>query len=431
MSARLRFIQLSIAVIGIQSALAINPEQIHLALGETVLEISVTWSTHKPTKGSLVQLKEGDEWKTMANGTSTYFDPDHNNPQYIHKALLTGLKPETTYEYRCGSPDTWSKVFTFKTGSLNANWTPRVAIFGDMGYEYHKCVNELTKRVKDRLYDAIVNIGDIGYLWEEDKGTLGDKYMNLVEPIAGNTPFMVCPGNHDEYLNFTHFKERFYMPNQESQNYYYSFDMGPIHFVAFSTEVYYEPKQLNVESIVAQFNWLKEDLRKANQNRKDRPWIIVYGHRPMYCSTENNGDWCNVEGGGRYRKSNADPVFKDYVLEQLFFDAQVDLQFYGHEHNYERLWPIMDYKVMNGSVDEPYRNAKAPVHVITGAAGNKHDKEDFKKEKPAWSAKRISDFGFTSLQAFNATHLYFEQIVTDDDKETEAMVVDKVWLIKD
>ena len=56
----------------------------------------------------------------------------------------------------------------------------------------------------------------------------------------------------------------------------------------------------------------------------------------------------------------------DEGLEDLFYKYGVDLEFSAHEHSYERLWPIYDRKVYNGSLDAPYTNPKAPVHIITG-----------------------------------------------------------------
>jgi hypothetical protein len=28
-------------------------------------------------------------------------------------------------------------------------------------------------------------------------GHIGDKFLNLVEPFAAETPYMTCPGNHE------------------------------------------------------------------------------------------------------------------------------------------------------------------------------------------------------------------------------------------
>jgi BioD-like phosphotransacetylase family protein len=34
-----------------------------------------------------------------------------------------------------------------------------------------------------------------------------------------------------------------------------------------------------------QLQWLEQDLARANQRRDTHPWIIVGGHRPLYCSS--------------------------------------------------------------------------------------------------------------------------------------------------
>ena len=49
----------------------------------------------------------------------------------------------------------------------------------------------------------------------------------------------------------------------------------------------------------------------------------------------------------------------NYIKLYLF----ILVEFWAHEHSYERLWPIFDYKVMNGSYEEPYTNPGAPIHV--------------------------------------------------------------------
>lgn len=54
------------------------------------------------------------------------------------------------------------------------------------------------------------------------------------------------------------------------------------------------------------------------------------------------------------------------IVTNLSGSLGVDVALWGHEHIYERLWPVYDYKVMNGT--NPYYNTPAPVHIISGAA---------------------------------------------------------------
>merc|ERR1719436_27981 len=118
-----------------------------------------------------------------------------------------------------------------------------------------------------------------------------------------------------------------------------------------------------------QYRWLVKELKKstAPEARKIRPWIILYGHRPMYCSTSNDFDHMCDEQANPMK--NGFPKIGIPGLEQLLWDYNVDVAIWAHEHNYERMWPVYDGKVFNGSKEEPYTNPKAPVHITTGSAG--------------------------------------------------------------
>lgn len=97
---------------------------------------------------------------------------------------------------------------------------------------------------------------------------------------------------------------------------FFSFDIGPVHFISISTEFYFF-LEYGVKQVVNQYQWLENDLKViinyrvcnavciynifvfqiANkpENRAQRPWIIIYGHRPMYCSNNDNDDCTNKE----------------------------------------------------------------------------------------------------------------------------------------
>jgi len=51
----------------------------------------------------------------------------------------------------------------------------------------------------------------------------------------------------------------------------------------------------------------------------------------------------------------------------------VDLAIWAHEHSYERMWPMYNFTVLNGTDDptNPYKNPKALVHLTTGSAVRK------------------------------------------------------------
>lgn len=68
--------------------------------------------------------------------------------------------------------------------------------------------------------------------------------------------FFVCS-------NFSNYRARFSMPGG-NENLMYSFDLGPVHFIAFSTEVYYF-MNYGIKTLVKQYEWLVNDLIEANK----------------------------------------------------------------------------------------------------------------------------------------------------------------------
>lgn len=110
------------------------------------------------------------------------------------------------------------------------------------------------------------------------------------------------------------------------------------------------------------------------------------------------------------------PIGNLYGLEKLFLDSGVDVQLYAHQHSYERLWPIYNFEVKNGSYEKPYDNAKAPIHIITGSAGCKEEHAKFIKDAPEWSAFRsvvrllfrpIINIFFIGLRSFRSVFYLF------------------------
>lgn len=82
------------------------------------------------------------------------------------------------------------------------------------------------------------------------------------------------------------YETRFQMP-KSSDNTHYTFTLGPALFIGISTEVYFQTETTDSEAYQRQYDWLQNVLVEANrpENRARHPWIIVYGHRPLYCTS--------------------------------------------------------------------------------------------------------------------------------------------------
>jgi len=401
------------------------PEQIHIAIGENPDEMFVVWTTFNDTADSTVQYGQAG-WNMKATGQSTKFT-DHGDEQrfwWIHKVVLKQLTADTNYTYQVGSDSNgYSKEFSFRTWPLE-HWQPSIILYGDLGLTNAQSMDTLTKDINSGKYDAIIHAGDFAYDMDSYNSRTGDQFMNMIQPIAATVPYMTAPGNHEsEGGHFYNYKARFPMPRDDDQNMFFSFNVGTIHFISMNTEAWYNYD--NAKNVAAMYSFMEADLKEATkpENRANQPWIIVFGHRPMYCSNANSDDCTHTtsETRGGIPSQNIPGV------EKLFYQYGVDVEIWAHEHSYERLWPVYDGKVYNGSANAPYTNPGAPVHIITGNAGCREIHDHFPDEVTSkLSAFHSDDYGYLRMKAYNSSHLYMEELSIDKND-----VLDKVWIIKD
>ena len=203
---------------------------------------------------------------------------------------------------------------------------------------------------------------------------------------------------------------------------YYSYDIGPVHVLGYSTEFYFynETTTWGKQRLLDQLEFIKTDLAAANKNRQSVPWIITMGHRPMYCSNGNHGGAC-LTRDTIYRNGTLDGV--DVGLEPIFVENKVDICLSGHEHSYERSFPVSDYKTVSTSDPSLFVHPKYPIHVITGAAGNRENLASFVDPKPDWSINRFDDYS-VSLFKVKLNEISFFQLNHD------AKVIDSFRVLK-
>ncbi|XP_065915755.1 uncharacterized protein [Dysidea avara] len=390
-----------------------GPEQIHISFGPSPNKMYVMWSvsqlgtsnvTYTPQPSAIVLMAIPHCWKFTKGNPSGL--------QYLCRAELD-VTPGAMHDYIIHCEWGSSAPLNFTAMRTGQNWAPRLLVYGDMGkHGGAESLGPLTGEVKTGDTHAILHIGDFAYDFDSDGGVNGDQFMNRIQPVAAHVAYMTCPGNHEIPHDFSHYLNRFTMPSN-GHPFWYSWDMGPIHFISFSTEVYFVNS--NIEE---QYKWLEQDLIAANAaaNRSTHPWIIAYGHRPFYCSNTDPTD-CNVTAS-KIRLG----------LEPLFYKYGVDIIFTGHEHSYERMWPVYNLEV----VQHDYINCKAPVHFITGTAGcNELDGRCFTpmlQPQGLWSAYRSwspGKHGYGRLKVFNGTHIRWEQVIALSDT-----VEDEVWIVK-
>jgi predicted phosphodiesterase len=294
---------------------------------------------------------------------------------YFHTAIMTNLLPNTRYYYSCGDKVSgMSDPRSFVTPDRTSS---ELIILGDLGtVRGGDTKKRLLARVQENVNKSrpsmLLHVGDIAYA-DDYPGQFYEPVFNTwftqMQGVMDYAPYMVLPGNHDRgckvwkcdpnNLHFNAYNKRFTMlPSiNPGHSMWYSFNYGPYHIVFISTETDFLNAPYD-DVFGDQLTWFRDDLKKANLNRKERPWIIVMGHRPMYCSTVARSE----KGQPIHDAKHIQTAFEDIMHEE-----KVDVFMAGHVHAYERCYPI--YKANLTSTD--YGNVKGGViHITNGDAGS-------------------------------------------------------------
>jgi regulation of enolase protein 1 (concanavalin A-like superfamily) len=233
-----------------------------------------------------------------------------------------------------------------------------------------------------------MHVGDIAYGTSAGTGdatyTTYQSYLFDVDTWLPSHPFVPVEGNHDSRPSNgdgVASLDLFELPrNGASASFpdhaerYYSFDYGPVHFVALDTEFAFRDPARQAE----QRRWLEADLASTAQ-----PWTVAFLHRAPYSSGGEHGSSPDV-------RAAFGPLFERYG---------VDLVLAGHEHTYERTVPIRESAVPTDAF-VPY--------VVTGGGGAPL----YPAGTSAWTAFSASRFEYVKV-AVDACTLRLDAIGLD------------------
>ncbi|KAM7274930.1 hypothetical protein ACFE04_016796 [Oxalis oulophora] len=419
-----------------------------LALGKSWDIMTVTWTSGYDINEAVPFI----EWGLLGHvrvkspaGTLTY---DRNSmcgaparsvgwrdPGFIHTSFLKDLWPNSRYFYRMGhllsnGSYIWSKYYKFMSSPFpGQDSLQRVVIFGDMGKaerdgsnEYSNyqpgSLNTTDQLVKDLSnIDIVFHIGDITYA--NGYVSQWDQFTAQVEPIASTVPYMVASGNHErdwpDSGSFYHGTDSggecgvpaetmFYVPADNRAKFWYSTDYGMFHFCIADTEHDWREGS-------EQYKFIEKCL--ASVDRRKQPWLIFAAHRVLGYSSDF---WYAQEG------SFAEPMGRE-SLQKLWQKYKVDIAFYGHVHNYERVCPIYQNKCVNTEKHEYSGTVNGTIHVVVGGGGS--HLSNYSQVIPNWSLYRDYDYGFVKLTAFDHSSLLFEYKKSRDGKVYDSFSISR------
>jgi len=263
-----------------------------------------------------------------------------------HKAVVTGLKPGSSYQYAVSSDgNNWSIEYDFKVpaagafkfavitdpqlttsaSSTNKGKVDPNSRYPATSFTTTQSWTETIQKVADAGVSFIASCGD-----QVDGGSDELEYTNFFTPPGlRELPLSPVMGNHDPLNKSVLFFNHFNIPNEQGSaadtslgaNYYYLYNN--ILFVVLNTSAY--ASSSNAASYISRFKTTIRNAKTAHAGKYD--WLIVQHHK----STASVGTHC------------ADTDLQSYVeagFEKLMSDEKVDFIIAGHDHVYARSYPL-------------------------------------------------------------------------------------------
>jgi len=302
----------------------------------------VVWATRESFKAEVRYWANNDQ-PQIVSATARQFkqtDTGMAFDYFQYEAQVANLLPSTVYNYDIfmnGADATPGVVDRLTSAPATQTATVKFIAFGDSG-QLLPGQFQIANLIVNESFDLALHAGDIAY----EDGTyqqFHDTFFNVYNGWLRSRPVYPSIGNHDDRtLSALPYRELFVLPENganatfpDHKERYYSFDYGPIHFVALDSELaFLDPARRQV-----QVNWLSADLAATTQ-----PWRIVFFHRPLYSSGFHGSDAQLQQAFG--------PIFEQ---------RGVQLVINGHDHDYERLVPWRE------------TGPQAVTYVVTGGGG--------------------------------------------------------------
>jgi 3',5'-cyclic AMP phosphodiesterase CpdA len=370
---------------------------LHLQFGaDASREVVVSWSTPQSVPRPRVLFgSAGDGYgREVPAQTITYKDGQSGSEVYIHHARLTGLRPDTQYGYAALHQGTTPLPGFFRTAPRGrAPFT--FTSFGDqatptMGKQITPAGSTSPIWVNDNLGspmagDTTAGVERIAPLFHLVNGDLcyanlsTDRVRTWSDWFTNNSrsarfrPWMPAAGNHENELGngpigYGAYQSYFALPapagDAETRGLWYAFTVGSVRVISLNNDdVCYQDggnSYVRGYSGGAQKRWLERELAATRANR-DIDWVVVVMHQVVISTVDK------FNGADRGVREEWVPLFDKYG---------VDLVVCGHEHHYERSYPLRGQQPNETLTPIPAATnlstmdtSKGTVHMVLGGGG--------------------------------------------------------------
>ncbi len=284
-----------------------DPYQVHLSWrDDPSTSMAAIWRTDLETLVTRMEYGVDATYGAVAVGRSFLANADEAFGR-LHETHLCGLEPGTTYHYRVGGEGHWSADQTFTTAPApGTSQRFSFAIAGD---------SRDNQAVWGQILAAAEAFAPDFYVFSGDAVDIGtnlaewDAFFGYGEGYLDRRPLIPIHGNHE--FNVQPFYALAALPGNEQ---WFSLDYANAHLVVLNDTV------TVADGRAIQAQWMTEDLAGVTV-----PWRFAFHHIPAWSS-------CTTHGS-------------DEDLQQVWSPVEeaggVAIDFAGHNHNYERSYPLL------------------------------------------------------------------------------------------
>jgi Purple acid Phosphatase, N-terminal domain/Calcineurin-like phosphoesterase len=396
-----------------------TPEQIHLTWGnDPARSVVVSWAS--PGRAEAPRVRIGQ--RVIPAAERGYADGLGGAVAWTYHALVDGLRPGGTYGYAVtadndtNAADPFSATFrTAPAGRAAFRFTS----IGDLAMPSARSAGSSVQSAY--AVGAVEAFQPLFHLLNSDLAD-GDPapaaappvwrdFGNNTQPSAANRPWMPVPGNHAvEYL------ARYALPDNglpEFAGRWYAFRIGTVAFICLSADDVASadvgPSAAGPAQLVpapatplppsasryargysggAQTRWLEATLAAARGD-SSIDWVVVGFHHCAFSSSPAG------RGSDLGIRREWLPLFDRY---------EVDLVVCGHDHGYERSFPVRGFESADTLRPHPvtttdsgvFDTSQGTVHVLLGDSDSDSPASVASRDASAatWSARRDTGTGY-------------------------------------
>lgn len=421
-----------------------------------------------------------DQLTDKACGTSATYPSSRT---YSNAAVMTGLKPATTYYYKIVSSN--STVEHVMSPRLPGDKTPftmnvviDLGVYGVDGYTIdmdmskrdtipqvqpslnHTTIGRLAQTVDD--YEFIIHPGDLAYAddWIYNIGNILDsakayeaileEFYGQLAPVAGRKPYQASPGNHEATCeeipytyalcpagqnNFTDFMNRF---GRTMPSAYVSTSSDNAAKVAANTArqlakppfwYSFEYGMVHVVMINTETDFPDApDTSSGSSHLGAGPFgsagqQLAFLEADLASVDRSVTPWVVVGGHRPWYSTGSGNICApcQRAFEPLLYKYGVDVGIFGHVHNAQRFLPV------NNSVADPagLQNPKSPVYIVAGGAGNVEGLSAIGSNYSTNVFAYAYDFSYASVTFQDANHLQIDFIQSATGRVLDSSVLFK------